>query len=177
MSKRDATYVEKTPEDVYREVAHNFDQFSPEDIAAIGGVESQHGKYSKPLQGGSARGIFQFQPQTAEYLQPGSSESLLDRNTQAELLKKYLEKMNAASIEDAYAMHNLGPTRGGKLIQASDEDQIKDLIPKHIVRANPGLYNVKTAGAAKSRIADKLAEGSESANLTPQLLDLLTRKK
>jgi len=52
MEGRKATFVEKTPEDVYREVAEKFDHFSPEDIAGIGGVESTHGKFDKPLEGG-----------------------------------------------------------------------------------------------------------------------------
>ena len=52
MSGRKKPYVEKTSEDVYREVAGEFDQFEPEDIAQIGGVESKHGKYNKPLKGG-----------------------------------------------------------------------------------------------------------------------------
>ena len=52
LQSRQKTYVEKTPNDVYREVAEGFDQFSPEDIAAIGGVESQHGKYTKEMGGG-----------------------------------------------------------------------------------------------------------------------------
>src|SRR5690606_3217422 len=126
---RKKTYVEKTPNDIYREVAGEFEQFSPEDIAAIGGVESQHGKFNEPLVGGSARGLFQFQPETADYLEPGSSESIEDLDTQAKLMKLYLQKTGADSIEDAYTKHNLGPTGGRKFLEASDETPISEVIP------------------------------------------------
>jgi hypothetical protein len=173
LTNRKASYVEKTPEDVYRDVAGNFEHFEPQDIAQIGGVESQHGKYLKPLQGGSARGIFQFQPQTAEYLIPGSSKTLTDPNTQAELMKKYLEKNKMTNTEDAYAMHNLGPSRARKFLQASDDELITKVIPKHVINSNPGLYKVKTIGQAKENIRKKLAAGEESIEITPSLLDLL----
>ena len=173
LSDRKASYVEKTPQDVYREVAGGFEQFEPEDIAKIGGVESQHGKYNKPLKGGSATGLFQFQPKTAEYLQPGSSESLENINTQADLMKKYLEKNKAQSPEEAYAMHNLGPTGSRRFLEASDDTPINKIIPKAVIKANPGLYKVKTVGEAKARIKEKLKSGAESIEIRPSLLDLL----
>lgn len=177
MSGRKKSYVEKTPEDVYREVAGEFEQFEPEDIAKIGGVESQHGKYNKPLRGGSATGLFQFQPRTAEYLQPGSSESLEHPSTQAELMKKYLEKNKAQSPEEAYAMHNLGPTGSRRFLEASDDTPIHKIIPKNVIKANPGLYKVKTVGEAKARIKQKLQAGAESIEMTPSILDLLKNKE
>jgi hypothetical protein len=177
MKGRKKSYVEKTPEDVYREVAGEFEHFEPEDIAQIGGVESQHGKYNKPLRGGSATGLFQFQPRTAEYLQPGSSESLENPSTQAELMTKYLEKNKAKTPEEAYIMHNLGPTGSKKFLQASDDELISNVIPRSVVKANPGLYDVKTVGEAKSRIKNKLIAGEESAELTPSILDLLKKGK
>jgi hypothetical protein len=173
---RKKSYVEKTPEDVYRQVAGEFDQFDPEDIAQIGGVESQHGKYNKPLRGGSATGLFQFQPKTAEYLQPGSSESLENPSTQAELMTKYLEKNKAQTPEEAYAMHNLGPTGSRRFLEASDDTSIAKIIPKRVIRANPGLYNVKTVGEAKARIRNKLAAGEESAEMTPSMLDFFKKE-
>jgi hypothetical protein len=175
MQGRKKSYVEKTPEDVYREVAGEFEHFEPEDIAQIGGVESQHGKYNKPLRGGSATGLFQFQPKTAEYLQPGSSETLENPSTQAELMKKYLEKNKAQSPEEAYAMHNLGPTGSRKFLEASDDMPINKIIPKRVIKANPGLYNVKTVGEAKARIKNKLAAGEKSAEMTTSILDLLKK--
>lgn len=176
MSGRKKTYVEKTPEDVYREVAGNFEHLDPEDIAKIGGVESQHGKYDKPLRGGSATGLFQFQPKTAEYLQPGSSETLSNPSTQAELMKLYLEKNKAQNPEHAYAMHNLGPTGARKFLEASDDESISNIIPRSVIRANPGLYNVKTVGEAKARIKAKLEAGADSAEMTPSIMDLLKKE-
>ena len=177
MQGRKKSYVEKTPEDVYREVAGEFEHFEPEDIAKIGGVESQHGKYNKPLKGGSATGLFQFQPKTAEYLQPGSSESLENPSTQAELMKKYLEKNKAKTPEEAYAMHNLGPTGSKKFLEADDNVLIHKIIPKAVIKANPGLYNVKTVGEAKARIKEKLAAGEKSMPMTPSILDLFKKEE
>jgi hypothetical protein len=177
MQSRKKSYVEKTPEDVYRQVAGNFEHFEPEDIAQMGGVESQHGKYTKPLRGGSARGLFQFQPETAEYLIPGSSKTLMDPNTQAELMTKYLEKNKAKSPEDAYVMHNLGPTRGKAFLNANDDQPISNVIPSHVIRANPGLYKVKTVGQARENIKNKLIAGGESIEITPDLLDLLKERE
>jgi hypothetical protein len=177
LDNRKASYVEKTPGDVYREVAGEFEQFEPEDIAQIGGVESQHGKYNKPLKGGSATGLFQFQPKTAEYLQPGSSKSLENVNTQAELMKKYLEKNKAQTPEEAYAMHNLGPTGSKKFLEASDDTPIHKIISKSVIKANPGLYKVKTVGEAKARIREKLESGEKTAEITPSVLDLFKKDK
>lgn len=154
---RKATYVEKTPDDVYSEVAQD-SGLSTEDIEKIGKIESQHGKFDKPLQGGSARGLFQFQPITAEHLLPGSSSSLSDMNTQADLMKKYLAKTNPANVEDAYAMHNLGPTGGRKLIEASDEELIRKILSRGTINGNKGLYGGKTVGEAKANIKKKLEE-------------------
>jgi hypothetical protein len=156
--ERKGTYVEKLPEDVYNDVAEGT-EFSPEDISKIGGVESQHGKFDKPLQGGSARGIFQFQPETAEHLIPGSSESLSDMNTQVELMKEYLNKNKQKSIEDAYMLHQLGPTRGRKFRDAPDEANIESVIPGNIIRANPSIYEGDSVEDAKDAIQKKLDEG------------------
>ena len=177
MQGRKKSYVEKTPEDVYREVAGEFEHFEPEDIAKIGGVESQHGKYNKPLKGGSATGLLQFQPKTAEYLQPGSSETLEHPSTQADLMKLYLEKNKALTPEQAYAMHNLGPTGSRKFLEASDDTLIGKIIPRAVIKANPGLYNVKTVGEAKARIKQKLESGAKSAEMTPTILDLFKKEE
>lgn len=174
--EREATYVEKTPEDVYNEVSKD-SEFSPEDIAKIGGVESQHGKYNKPLKGGSARGLFQFQPETAEDLIPGSSESLDDMNTQAKLMKEYLRKNKQKSIEDAYMYHQLGPGRGKKLIDAEGDADIKSVIPKSVIRANPSLYEGETVDDARKAIQKKLDKGAEDANLYKDPLGQFIKSK
>lgn len=177
LDKRKETYVEKTPKDVYREVAGKSDKLSTEDIAGIGGVESQHGKYNKPLKGGVAEGLFQFQPATAEHLEPGSSKTLNDINTQSSLMSKYLEKNKQENPESAYAMHNLGPTRGSKFNNADDSELVSNVIPSYVIRANPGLYKVKTVGEARELIRKKLKAGEKSADLNPEFMDLFKENK
>lgn len=175
--EREATYVEKTPKDVYRDVAKDFEQFEPQDIAKIGGVESQHGKYDEPLQGGSARGLFQFQPETAEDLIPGSSKSLNDMNTQAELMKAYLHKNKQKKIEDAYMLHQLGPTRGRKLRDAEGGADIESVVPNRVIRANPSLYEGDTVEDAREAIQQKLDEGGKGVKFYKDPLTELTKSE
>ncbi len=176
MNSRKQTYVEKTPDDVYRDVAHG-SNLTAEDISAIGGVESQHGEFDRPIEGGSARGLFQFQPKTAEGLIPGSGSSIGDLDTQAELMKLYLEKNKASSAEDAFIKHNLGNSRGNKFLAADDNSNIRNVIPNRVIDANPGLYDVETVGQAKEKIKAKLEQGHESARTRPNFLDLFRGKK
>lgn len=175
MQSRKATYVEKTPNDVYRDVGKHTD-LTTEDVAAIGGLESQHGEFDRPIQGGSARGLFQFQPETAEDLVPGSSQNLEDLDTQAQLMKLYLEKNKATSAQDAFIKHNLGNSRGSKFLAAGDDTNIREVIPNRVIDANPGLYDVETVGQAKEKIKSKLEEGEKSAKIKPNFLDLFRGK-
>lgn len=168
--------MEKTPNDIYRDVAEGSD-LTAEDVAAIGGIESQHGKFDRPIKGGSARGLFQFQPDTAEYLEEGSSEDLHDLDNQAKLMKLYLEKNKVDNAEDAFAKHNLGSSRGQKFMDAPDDALVTDVIPFRVIRANPSIYNVKTIGEARQRIKEKLAKGQESSDIRPNFLDLFKGEK
>jgi hypothetical protein len=168
---RKATSVEKTPQDVYNEVSEKTGM-PVDEVASIGGVESEHGKYNKPLQGGVARGLFQFQPETAEHLIPGSTESIDDMNTQAELMSKYLNQTNQDTSEDSYAMHNLGPTRAKKFLAAHDNALVSSVIPARVIRGNPGIYDVKTVGEARRLIKKKLEAGEDSADLQPNIEEL-----
>lgn len=176
MQSRKTTYVEKTPSDVYRDVGQA-SGLSAEDIAGIGGLESQHGKYSKPIEGGSARGLFQFQPGTAEDLSPGSSNKLDDLDVQSKLMKLSLDKNKIDNAEDAFAKHNLGSGRGDKFISAPDHALVSSVIPARVIRANPGIYDVKTVGEAKKRIKEKLNEGKDSSKITPNFSDLFKGEK
>lgn len=176
LENRKKTYVEKTPNDIYRDVGAG-SELSAEDVAAIGGLESQHGKFHSPLEGGSARGLFQFQPGTAEHLEEGSSESLGDLDTQSRLMKLYLKENKVDTAEDAFVKHNLGGSRGSKFISAPDEALIASVIPARVIRANPSLYNVKTVGEAKQKIKEKLQQGRESSNIRPNFLDLFKEKE
>ena len=171
MQNRKATYVEKTPNDIYRDVGNETD-LTTDDVASIGGVESQHGKYNSPMVGGSARGLFQFQPKTAEGLAPGSSESLDDLDTQSKLMKLYLQKNQAESAEDAFVKHNLGTRGGNRFLEATDDALISTVIPARVIRANPGIYQVKTVGEARQKIKEKLKKGSDSSKVIPNFEDL-----
>ena len=172
LEDRKATYVEKTPNDVYRDVAHNFDNFEASDIAAIGGTESSHGKFEEPIQGGSARGLFQIQPRTAEELIPGSSKTILDHNTQADLMKELLKRNNPENIEDAYLMHNLGKSGGKKVIGADDDQKASEVISSAAINSNKNLYKDKNIGKIKELLKKKLAESSDSSELRPNSKDL-----
>lgn len=168
--------MEKTPNDVYRDVGQDTG-IPAEDIAGIGGLESQHGKYDKPIEGGSARGLFQFQPGTAEDLSPGSSKDLNNLDTQSKLMKLSLDKNKVDNAEDAFAKHNLGSGRGDKFISAPDHALVASVIPARVIRANPGLYDVKTVGEAKKRIKQKLNEGKDSSKIIPNFSDLFKGEK
>ena len=176
LKNREATYVEKTPNDVYRDVGTD-SELSAEDVAAIGGLESQHGKFDRPTQGGSARGLFQFQPATAEGLAPGSSESLDNLDTQSKLMKLYLKENKVDTAEDAFVKHNLGAGRGNKFMQAPDDALITSVLPARVIRSNSGLYGVKTVGEARKKIKDKLQQGRESSDIRPNFLDLFKEKE
>lgn len=175
LADRKATYVEKTPEDVYSDVAGS-SELTPEEIAQIGGLESQHGKFDKPIKGGSARGVFQFQPETAEELIPGSSKSLNDMNTQAELMKKNLEKNKVADVEGAYLKHNLGRTGARRFQDADDSAPVSSVMSSSVMTANP-MYQGKTVGEARAIIKQKLEKGEETSEVRPSLKELLTGRR
>ena len=176
MKPRKETYAEKTTNDVYKDVGQD-SGLPAEDIAAIGGLESEHGKYNKPMKGGSAEGLFQFQPDTAEHLDKGSSKSLDDMNTQSKLMKLYLDKNKVDNVEDAFVKHNLGPGRGEKFMSAADHELVASVIPANVIRANPSLYNVKTIGEARKKIKDRLNAGRESSDVKPNFLDMFKGNK
>lgn len=175
MQNRKATYVEKTPSDVYRDVGLE-SGLPAEDVAAIGGLESEHGKFDSPIEGGSARGLFQFQPGTAEDLEAGSSDSLGDLDTQSKLMKLYLDKNKVDNAEDAFIKHNLGGTGGAKFMAAPDDALVSDIVPERVIAANP-IYKVKTVGEARKLIKEKLNAGRESSNVRPNFLDLFKGNK
>ena len=173
LKDRTATYVEKTPEDVYREVAADPENnLSVEEVAAIGGMESSHGKFRKPIQGGSATGLFQFQPRTAEDLIKGSSENLDDFNTQAELMKALLKKNNPENLEEAYLQHNLGKRGARKFLSKDDEDMAEKAVSKAVIEGNENIYKGKKVKKIKELLKTKLEENKESANIRPSILDL-----
>jgi len=106
---------------------------------------------------------YTYQPKTAEGLAKGSSESLSDMNTQADLMKKNLKMNQPEDLEDAYVMHNLGRTGGRKFINATDDTPIKHVLSKEAIQGNEGLYGVKTVGEARAKIRAKLNEEQKSS--------------
>ena len=74
-------------------------------------------------------------------------------------------------------MHNLGPTGSKKFLEASDDTPIHKIISKSVIKANPGLYKVKTVGEAKARIREKLKAGEKTADLESSLLDFFKNKE
>ena len=64
LKDRTATYVEKTPEDVYREVASDPENnLSVEDVAAIGGMNPHMGNLGNQYKEARQRVSFNFNPE------------------------------------------------------------------------------------------------------------------
>lgn len=171
MKTRPVTYVQKTTNDVYRDIAIRTG-LTAEDVASIGGLESKHGKYDRPMQGGSARGLFQFQPQTAEHLLKGSSKTLKSLHTQANLMTLYIEQNKVKNALDAFIKHNLGPSRGTKFLEANGSSLVTSVVPARVIRSNRSLYSFKTVREAKSQIKKHLSEGVESSDIRPNFIDM-----
>ncbi len=177
-TKERENYVEKLPEDIYKEVAAA-SGFEPEEIAGIGGIESTHGKFSKPLQGGSARGLFQFQPITAEGLIPGSSSNIDDMNMQAELMKTLIRRNDPTSVEGAYIRHNLGKRGGQRVLDAEEGQKLKDVISARSLKSNRIYDPEANASLIREILKEKIQSASEGANfdMETKLRQLLKEKR
>jgi hypothetical protein len=184
-------YVEKTIEDVYQEIAGNTD-LTPREVAMIGGVESQHGKYEDNMTGSSAKGIMQVMPSLAKLIRPGSENNIKDRNVQADLVSDIINyntptikeiattNRNTPSVEDQYALYNLGMGRGKKYLMADDETPIKEILPEKVIKSNPKLYKYKTVGKSKEALRQFLKDRGEEFNFTipeTKLLELFANKE
>lgn len=183
-------YVEKTIEDVYHDIASQTD-LTPREVAMIGGVESQHGKYEDNMGGGSASGIMQVMPNLAKIIRPGSENTIKDRNTQAALASDIINynsptikqiaasNKNSPSVEDQYALYNLGKGRGKEFVKAPDEELIENVLPANVIKSNPKLYRYKTVGKSKEALRKFLKERGEEFNFTipeTKLLELFANK-
>lgn len=179
-----SNYVEKRPQDVYRQIAEET-PLSKEEAAMIGGVESQHGKYEDNMAGSSAKGIMQIMPQLAKVIKPGSEEVLKDRNVQAEIASEFINlntptikeiaqnKNKVPDVVDQYLMYNLGQGRGKKFLQADGSTKITDILPAKVIKANPKLYNYKTVGEARNAIKGFLEERGDSIKFYPNQDDFV----
>jgi hypothetical protein len=87
-------------------------------------------------------------------------------------MKLYLQKNEAESAEDAFIKHNLGNRGGNRFLEATDDALISTVIPARVIRANPGIYQVKTVGEARQKIKEKLKKGSDSSKVIPNFEDL-----
>lgn len=183
-------YVEKTIEDVYHDIASQT-ELTPREVSMIGGVESQHGKYEDNMAGSSAKGIMQVMPNLAKVIRPGSEDTIKDRNTQAALASDIINyntptikqiastNRNSPSVEDQYALYNLGKGRGKKYLMADDETLIEEILPEKVIKSNPKLYKYKTVGKSKEALRKFLKERGEEFNFTipeTKLLELFANK-
>jgi hypothetical protein len=175
LTKKDREdYVSKTIEDVYNKVAEETGR-EPEEIAQIGGVESQHGKYSKNMKGSSAKGLFQIMPTIAKAYAP--NEPVESLNTQEEILTKlineYQNKLDKdIPIEELYTLHNLGLGKGKRMIASEDARPVSRVLTKKIIDSNPKLYKNKTVGESKQTIRQFLKERGNEFKFSPKFQEL-----
>lgn len=175
-------YVEKSVEDLYRGISQET-ELSPEEVAMIGGVESQHGKYTKNMAGSSAKGTMQVMPRLAAAIRPGSEKSLGDRNTQQSVASDFLN-LNTPTIKelaqgankqvdiaDHYAMYNLGKGMGKKYLSAKDDEDISKILPANVIKSNPKLYKYKTVGESKRALKKFLEERGSEFEFSPSQQD------
>lgn len=170
-------YVTKDVADVYNMVAQETGR-TPEEIAMIGGVESQHGKYNKNFTGSSAEGLFQITPSIQKAFLPEGS--LKDLNVQekimTDLTKEHQKKTSPdIPIEDLYILHNLGLGRGKKLLKAKDDLLTDSILPSNVIDQNAKFYKNKTVGDAKKSVKEMLEERGEE--FPPEFIDLFKEKK
>ena len=168
-------FVERTPEDVYKMVSQRTGV--PErDIAAIGGIESTHGKYQDNPRS-SAKGIFQLMPSIIAKLKPEGLEAPKDLGVQEDvmvgLLEESLKKLPEASARDLYIKHNLGLGSAKRLLKADDKDSAEQLLSKKVVKSNPELFKGKRVKDTKKLIDRKLEKALEEYEPEITLEDLL----
>lgn len=159
---------------MYEDVAKN-SILTPEEVAGIGGLESEHGKYDKPLEGGRARGTFQLMPSTKKYLKTGlkeqGSEPEVNPLREEARLAAEMMKQNEAEARktlgkdptavDIFIKHNLGQGMGKKLMRAPAVLPMDEILPEHIIEGNPGLYKDKTKESALKEIQRRLNKKSK----------------
>ncbi len=162
---------------MYEDVAAASESLSPQDVAGIAGVESEFGKYDKPMVGGRARGTFQLMPNTIKYLQErlateGSEREPNPLREEARLmselvpqheaeLEKTLGKDAEINPSDIFVKHNLGAGMGKKLLKAKGKTPTSEILPEHVIEANPGIYKDKTKSKTLKDIQKKLDSKSK----------------
>lgn len=173
-------YVTKEVGDVYRNVAEKTGR-TPEEIAKIGGVESQHGKYNKNFKGSKAKGLFQIMPSTAKAL---SKDDLpvSNLNKQEDLMSELIldntkRVKGEVPVEDLYLLHNLGLGTAKKFMKSDEKTPVEYILPEKVINDNDKLYKNKTIGEAKDEIRNFLNERGEEFRFRPRPRDLFKRLK
>jgi hypothetical protein len=161
---------------MYEDIASNVESLSPEAVAGIAGVESEFGKYQKPLLGGSAKGTFQLMPNTIKYLnarleKKGSEPEVNPLREEARLtselmkqheseLKKTLGDEKELTPADFFVKHNLGQGMGRKLLRAPAIEEVGEILPEKVIESNPSIYKGKTKEEALAEIRQRLNKKS-----------------
>jgi hypothetical protein len=161
---------------MYEDIAKSSESLEPKDIAAIAGVESQFGKYTKPLAGGSARGEFQIMPNTLKYLSERADSKGIPREANplreqarvmAELIPQHEEELKKTlgpdadiSASDIYVKHALGQGMGKKLLKASPDTLAEEILPEKVIAGNPSIYEGKSKSEIMKEIQKRLNKKS-----------------
>ena len=150
---------------MYEDIAASSDNLEPEDIAAIAGVESNFGKNTKNMAGSRASGTFQMMPQTLKYLSERSPEAheanplREEARLMKELIPQHEKELSITlgpdadiSATEVFVKHNLGNGAGKKLLRASKDTPIGEILSEDVIGANPSIYK----GKNKSQVLDEI---------------------
>lgn len=170
-------YVERSVEDLYNSVAEKTG-YTPEEIAQIGGVESQHGKYEKNFAGSRAKGVFQLMPAIIKALKPEGLKSPNSFSTQEDVMIDLLNDTKKklgddVSIEDTYLRHNLGSGAAKRLMKAPTSSQTYAVLPEKVIESNAKLYKDRSIAEAKDNLRQLLKEKGDEFEFSPKFQDLL----
>lgn len=172
-------YVERDVEDLYNMVSQRTG-VPVETVAAIGGIESTHGKFEENPRS-NAKGVFQTMPAMIKALYPEGQESPKSFTTQEEvmtgLLNATLKKLGKdVSPEDMYLKHNLGSGKFRKLSSLAPDEPVEKVLPKQVVRANKELFQGKSLDEVRDFIEKKLNKGLETFEPKPKFEDTLKQQ-
>lgn len=162
---------------MYEEVAENV-SLTPQEVAGIGGLESEHGKYNEAFNEGSARGTFQLMPNTMKYLKErlkvqGSEEEVNPLREEARLAAEMMKQNETEAkktlgkdptVSEIFIKHNLGAGMGKQFLKAPGSKSMEEILPEDVVKSNPSIYKGKTKSKALKEIQKRLDEKSKEFN-------------
>jgi len=172
-------YVTKEVSDVYRGVAQKTGR-TPEEIAKIGGVESNHGKYDTNFKGSKAKGLFQIMPSISSAFKTDEIP-VSNLNKQEELMSELILDNTKRSkgeipVEDLYLLHNLGLGKARKFMKSDENSPVNDILSKKIINDNDKFYKNKTVGEAKEEIKQFLEERGDEFRFRPLINEFFKEK-